>query len=185
MTAITAFLTHEWHRLRLRLEILWRAILTATLWLAIAAAYIALAGSWLQNLLLAGLVVVGVIAIPSLFVQAALLVDAASYLLHREIRFYPLFIALADRAEAEAQQNDLLQAPRRAGWGNAVVILSDLLSPFSALSMWVFVVLSRAPITTHVRPQPVLTVGGSSRQLRRIEYTVTDRAWHRRGLTAA
>lgn len=185
MTAITAFLAHEWHRLRLRLEMLWRAIITATLWLGLVALHAALAGSWMQNLLLAALVVLALAALPVLFVQLALLFDAASYLLYREIRFYPLFMDLIARAEAESEQADLLEAPRPTTWGDRLVVAADVLSPLSAISMWVFVVLSRAPLTTHVRPRPVLTIRGSSQQLRRIEITVTDRALHRRGLSAA
>lgn len=176
MTARDSFLAHELLRLRFRLEVLWRAVVAATLWLGIVALDGALAGTWAQSVLWWSLAIVGILGLPVLFVQVALLTDALSYLVLNEIRFYPRFIEMARETTAEHR----ITPPRRSvSWATqAIVAAVDFLSPLSAIVLWVFLILYRAPATIHVTDdRPTRSVVSSNRALRRIERTVVNRAW--------
>lgn len=179
MSAVAAFFTHEWHRLRFRLEVLWRAVVTAALWLGIATLHNALAGSMFEHALTSVLVALAFVGAPVLFVQLALLIDALSYLLYNEIRFYPRFMEMVREAAARRTSAIERKSPESARL-RALVYVVDLLSPLSAPTTWVFLVLHRAPEAIYATGQPpARSVRGSARELRRIERTLVDRAWHR------
>lgn len=184
MKRVRQFLQHEATRLQFRMEILWRGIVTATLWTAILVLWQAGIGTVWQPLLgLLGIFAL-LASLPLLFFQLALIVDACSYVLYRQIRFFPWFIDLV-REDAKTRSGAFRERADESPWLGFLVWLAEALSPLSGLSRWLFLVLGRAPADLHVRDLRTQHVRAAMRNQRRVEYSLVDRAWHRAHLRAA
>jgi hypothetical protein len=168
-------LRHEWNRLRFRLEVLWRGVISATAWIAIFGLYSVLEPRGLAMLLNVALVALALVGLPILFVQAALMVDALSYLVLREIRFYPWFRQLVE----SNKRNPAQRASVERDWLYVLVTVVDVLSPLYAPTLWVFLLLRRAPESAYAAVRaPDDSVRATTRDLQNIERTVTDRGFH-------
>lgn len=174
MTSPSA-LRHEWNRLRFRLEVLWRGVISATAWLAIVGLYGFLEPRGWDMALTLVLVALGVVALPILFVQVALIVDALSYMVLREIRFYPRFNQLVANNKLTPTQRAAIERD----WLYVLVTVVDVLSPLYAPTLWVFLLLRRAPESAYAPVKaPDDSVRATTRDLRNIERTITDRGFH-------
>lgn len=183
MTNVTLSARHEWFRFRFRLEILWRGVLAATLWTAIAIVYTGAQSIGLGPVVIVALLGLLIAGLPILFTQLALLVDAVSFFMIGQIRFFPYFMELTKQHTGVSDDPDFDPRKQYSRATRSFVWAVDALSPFSGPTMWALLVLMRAPAEAHV-PVESSHDGPSTqgRELRRIERAVSANAWNRRGL---
>lgn len=188
MTSLIRFVRHETARLRFRLEILWRGVVAACLWLLIAVLWSFAAPAGLGLVVITPLAVLAVLGLPVLVVQVGLLVDLLLYVIGGEIAFYPTMlesVRASARRRADEGAIDPWDPPRAI---RVLVWTVDALSPLAAPATWAFCVLARIPESAHTvtAEHPVSARRHSpGRSLRRVESSMLARSWGARGPLAA
>jgi hypothetical protein len=172
---LRTFFAHQFGRLVLRLLIIAAGLISALFWTAVVLGAAYLAGIGLGALAFAIMVAWTIFSLPQMLVQVGLIFDLLWYVATGRTLLFPILNELNRFAHSVPTGNRKLL--------HTMTAVASATSPFSCLSLWAIVVLTRMPESAHVlRPEIAYSLREAIRRRRQAEGDVADVVLARLGL---